>query len=33
MKKAVAELNKLGEAFYHNAKKDPNVVDAEFTKE
>ena len=33
MKKAVAELNKLGEAFYQNVKKDPNVVDAEFTKE
>ena len=33
MKKAVAELNKLGEAFYQNSKKDPNVVDAEFTKE
>ena len=33
MKKAVEELNKLGEAFYQNAKKDPNVVDAEFTKE
>ena len=33
MKKAVVELNKLGEAFYQNAKKDPNVVDAEFTKE
>ena len=33
MKKAVSELNKLGEAFYQNSKKDPNVVDAEFTKE
>ena len=33
MKKAVVELNKLGEAFYQNSKKDPNVVDAEFTKE
>ena len=33
MKKAVVELNKLGEAFYQNVKKDPNVVDAEFTKE
>jgi molecular chaperone DnaK len=33
MKQSVDQLNKLGEAFYQNAKKDPNVVDAEFTKE
>jgi soluble cytochrome b562 len=34
MKKAVVELNKLGETFYQNSKpKDPNIIDAEYTTE